>query len=155
MRRAGKNGRTGQTSPVTIYRSKRGSVILGACEEVLRNKKFREKYLGRVKLIFTSPPFPLNQKKRYGNYQGEEYVKWLAGFGPLFAEYLTPKGSIVMELGNAWEKGSPTQSTLPYEALLAFLRAGKFKLCQELTYYNPAKLPTPAQWVTIERIRVK
>ena len=157
MRRAAskRNGQVGQSSPVTIYRSKRGSVILGACEDVLADKRFREKYLGKVKLVFTSPPFPLNQKKRYGNYQGEEYVSWLASFGPLFAEYLASKGSVVMELGNAWEQGSPTQSTLPYEALLAFLYAGKFKLCQELTYYNPAKLPTPAQWVTIERIRVK
>jgi site-specific DNA-methyltransferase (cytosine-N4-specific) len=60
-----------------------------------------------------------------------------------------------MEIGNAWEKGSPTQSILPYQALLGFLKEGKLKLCQEITYYNPARLPTPAQWVTIERIRLK
>ncbi len=28
-------------------------------------------------------------------------------------------------------------------------------LCQQFICFNPAKLPTPAQWVTIERIRVK
>ena len=60
-----------------------------------------------------------------------------------------------MEIGNAWEPGSPTQSVLPYQALLGFLKAGDLKLCQEITYYNPARLPTPAQWVTIERIRLK
>jgi site-specific DNA-methyltransferase (cytosine-N4-specific) len=141
--------------PKRIFRIKGGSVILGHCEDVLLDPKFRKKYLGKIQLIFTSPPFPLNLKKKYGNFQGKTYLKWLRTFGPLFAEYLKPNGSVVMEIGNAWEKGSPTQSILPYQALLGFLQAGKFKLCQEITYYNPAKLPTPAQWVTIERIRLK
>lgn len=148
-------GKPRRKRPVTIYRAARGSVIIGKCETVLQTKTFRKKYLGKIKLIFTSPPFPLNKKKKYGNLQGEEYVKWLSAFGPLFAEYLTPDGSVVMELGNAWEPGSPTQSTLPYKALLGFLEAGKFKLCQEIIYHNPATLPAPAQWVTIERIRLK
>jgi len=30
-----------------------------------------------------------------------------------------------------------------------------FKLAQEFYWYNPAKLPAPAEWVTIRRIRVK
>jgi DNA modification methylase len=138
-----------------LYKTARGSVYLGRCEDILTEPTFRKRYKGKVQLIFTSPPFPLNQKKRYGNYQGEEYLKWLKNFGPLFAEYLKPDGSIVIEIGNAWEKGFPTQSILPYQALLGFLDAGNLRLCQEVTYYNPAKLPTPAQWVTIERIRLK
>ncbi len=60
-----------------------------------------------------------------------------------------------MELGNAWEPGQPIMSTLALEALLAFKKAGGFSLCQQFVCYNPAKLPTPAQWVTVERIRVK
>jgi len=141
--------------PKRIFKVKQGQVILGHCEDVLRDPQFRKKYLGKIQLIFTSPPFPLNLKKKYGNFQGKAYLKWLREFGPLFAEYLKPNGSVVMEIGNAWEKGSPTQSILPYQALLGFLQSGGFKLCQEITYYNPAKLPTPAQWVTIERIRLK
>jgi site-specific DNA-methyltransferase (cytosine-N4-specific) len=46
-------------------------------------------------------------------------------------------------------------STLPIRALLAFLQAAKLNLCQEFICFNPARLPSPAQWVTIERIRVK
>jgi site-specific DNA-methyltransferase (cytosine-N4-specific) len=46
-------------------------------------------------------------------------------------------------------------STLVLEALLAFLKAGNFHLCQQFVCYNPARLPSPAQWVTVERIRVK
>lgn len=31
----------------------------------------------------------------------------------------------------------------------------KFNLAQEFFWYNPAKLPSPAEWVTVRRIRVK
>lgn len=46
-------------------------------------------------------------------------------------------------------------STLAMESLLAFLRSGQFNLCQQFVWQNPARLPSPAQWVTVERIRVK
>ena len=98
---------------------------------------------------------PLNRKKKYGNRTGEEYLNWLKNLAPLFRDYLTSDGSIVLELGNAWEAGKPIMSTLPLKALMAFLEAADFNLCQEFICYNPARLPTPAQWVTVERIRVK
>jgi site-specific DNA-methyltransferase (cytosine-N4-specific) len=110
---------------------------------------------GKVQLMFTSPPFPLNYKKKYGNKTGEEYLEWLRGLAPRLTELLTPDGSIVMELGNAWEPGVPVMSTLALEAFLAFKEAGKLNLCQQFVCHNPARLPSPAQWVTVERIRVK
>jgi len=140
--------------PRKVFSNTRGKLYLGRCEDVLSLKTVK-RLKGKVQLIFTSPPFPLNKKKRYGNHQGEAYLKWLSEFGPVFNEMLTDDGSVVMEIGNAWEPGSPVQSTLPYEALLGFLNGGGFKLCQEITYYNPARLPSPAQWVTIERCRLK
>ncbi len=106
-------------------------------------------------MIFTSPPFPLNRKKNYGNLNGKEYITWLAGFAPIFSEFLSADGSIVLELGNAWNAGEPTYSTLSIEALLRFKEVGKFHLCQEFIYFNPARLPSPVQWVNKERIRVK
>ena len=70
-------------------------------------------------------------------------------------EFLTTNGSIVLEIGNAWEKGNPTMSTLPIKTLLSFLEEGKLNLCEQFICYNPARLPGPTQWVNIERIRVK
>jgi site-specific DNA-methyltransferase (cytosine-N4-specific) len=46
-------------------------------------------------------------------------------------------------------------STLALEALLEFKRAGKLRLIQQFIVHNPARLPSPAQWVNVERIRVK
>lgn len=110
---------------------------------------------GSVDLVFTSPPFPLRRKKSYGNLQGREYLAWLrevaVGLGDLLAE----RGSLVIELGNAWNKGEPTMSTLPVEALLAIKDAGGFHLCQEFICHNPARLPSPAEYVNRQRIRVK
>ena len=128
-------------------------MYFGLAESVLQS--IRKRYEGRVQLIFTSPPFPLNRKKKYGNAQGEDYIKWLAGFASVFAKFLKPDGSIVLELGNAWEPGHPVMSTLAIEALLAFKKSGQFSLCQQFVCHNPAKLPTPAQWVAVERIRLK
>lgn len=109
----------------------------------------------KVQLILTSPPFPLNKKKRYGNLSGEEYLTWFSSLAPLFFSLLIENGSIVIELGNAWEKGRPVQSLLTLKSLMAFLENPdvKLKLCQEFVCYNPARLPSPAQWVTIQRIR--
>lgn len=136
------------------YRTKLGFVVKGKAEEVLKSS-LHEDYKSKVDLIFTSPPFPLNRKKRYGNFQGQDYIDWLANFAPLFGEFLKPKGSIVIEVGNSWEAGRPVMSTLALRSLLEFLDKGQFVLCQQFIYYNPARLPSPAQWVNIERIRVK
>ena len=137
-----------------IYRTSLGKMYWGDCTTILKHNPLT-RWKGRSQLILTSPPFPLNRKKKYGNLNGDEYLKWLEDLAPLFCEFLKPDGSIVLELGNAWETGEPTMSTLPLKALLAFLEAADLHLCQEFICYNPARLPSPVQWVAIERIRVK
>ena len=129
---------------------------MGRCEDLLTGS-LGASLKGRVQLIFTSPPFPLNRKKKYGNYTGEKYEAWLAGLSTLFSDLLRPRGSIVIEMGNAWIPGRPVQSPLALRALLRFLETPEagLRLCQEFVCFNKARLPTPAQWVTVERIRVK
>jgi site-specific DNA-methyltransferase (cytosine-N4-specific) len=123
--------------------------------KILLSGTVGDKLRGKVQLIFTSPPFSLNHKKRYGNLKGDAYIEWLVEFAPIFRQLLKPDGSIVIELGNAWEPGKPVMSPLALRALLAFLDKGAFNLCQQFICYNPARLPTPAQWVNVDRIRVK
>ncbi len=140
--------------PKVAFRTPMGVCFQGHAEEVLTSS-LTTKFQKQVDLIFTSPPFPLNRKKKYDNLQGEAYVEWLKSFAQLFKEFLKPTGSIVMEVGNSWEPGKPVMSTLALESLLAFVRSGKLNLCQQFVWHNPAKLPSPAQWVTVERIRIK
>ena len=138
----------------TYYSTDSGFCMHGKAENLLNIESIKP-YIGNVDLIFTSPPFPLNRKKKYGNLEGQDYVDWIANFASIFKKVLKPTGSIVIEIGNSWEKGRPTMSTLGLRALLAFLDAGDFHLCQQFIWHNPARLPSPVQWVNIERIRVK
>src|SRR3989338_844203 len=140
--------------PKIAYITKLGKMYQGLAEEVLLSQQLK-KYQGKVQLIFTSPPFPLNRKKKYGNIKGDPYINWIANFAPLFRKFLKKNGSIVIEMGNAWEPGEPVMSTLALRSMLEFLDRGNLNLCQQFILYNPARLPTPAQWVTIERVRVK
>ena len=143
-----------QLTPRVAYRTLLGTMIRGTIEATLSTGLLAAQ-AQQVQLIFTSPPFPLNRRKSYGNRVGDDYLQWLSSLASSLADLLAPDGSIVMEIGNAWEPGQPTMSTLPLEALLAFLKKANLTLCQQFVAHNPARLPGPAQWVTIERTRVK
>jgi DNA modification methylase len=108
----------------------------------------------RAKLIMTSPPFALVRKKEYGNQDAESYVRWFEPFINLFKQVLEPNGSLVIDIGGAWIKGLPVKSIYQYKLLVTLCESG-FYLAQEFYHYNPAKLPTPAEWVTVRRLRVK
>ncbi|MFF8783674.1 DNA-methyltransferase [Streptomyces sp. NPDC015125] len=108
-----------------------------------------------VDLIVTSPPFALQRKKAYGNEGQEAYVDWLVQFGEAAKRVLKPTGSLVVDIGNAYRKGSPTRSLYPYRVLLKFVDDVEYHLAEEFFWYNPAKLPSPLEWVNKRRIRVK
>ena len=138
-----------------IFSNKSGVSYYGDSLKLITSKKFQKVYKGKIDLIFTSPPFNLVSKKKYGNENGQEYIKWLSEFSKPLTDLLTEKGSIVIEMGNSYEKGEPVFSTIPFEALISFKNKSNLYLCQEFICHNPARLPSPAQWVTVNRIRVK
>ena len=144
----------GRRASSPIYRTSLGATYCGDSARILRSRPFLAQR-GNVQLAFTSPPFPLNTKKTYGNLQGQAYIRWFASFAPLLRKLLTKDGSIVIEIGNAWLPGEPVMSTHVLEAFLRFLHKGDLHLCQEFIWYNPARLPSPIEWVNKERIRVK
>lgn len=110
-----------------------------------------------VDLIMTSPPFALRRKKEYGNVDAEKYVEWFLPFAEKFFDVLKPKGSLVIDIGGSWISGKPIRSLYHYELLLSLCRIPnrKFYLAQDFFWYNPARLPTPAEWVNVRRERVK
>jgi len=93
-----------------LYSTTRGKYYIGDATKLLSNDLHTE-LKGSCQLILTSPPFPLNNKKKYGNFTGEQYKKWFVSLAEVFSELLTEDGSIVIELGNAWEPGKPVQVT--------------------------------------------
>ncbi len=108
-----------------------------------------------VNLILTSPPFALTRKKEYGNESAEKYIEWFLPFAHEFKRVLAPDGSFVLDLGGAYLPGFPVRSIYQYELLVTLCKEVGFSLAQEFYHYNPSRLPTPAEWVTVRRIRVK
>jgi len=136
------------------YRTRYGSCFNTSIEDFLKSPA-ATRHRGKVNLIFTSPPFPLASPKAYGNREGQDYLDWLVGIVRSLIPMLTDDGSIVLEIGNAWDRGSPTMSTLPIRTLLAIEEQTNLHLCQQFVWENSARLPGPATWVNKRRIRVK
>lgn len=134
-----------------LYRTSFGKAYWANCLDVMR-KMPKES----VDLVMTSPPFALRRKKSYGNVSADEYCDWFWPFAEAISRVLKPDGSFVLDIGGSWNKGEPTRTLYHFELLLRLCGSeGPFCLAQEFYWYNPAKMPAPAQWVTIERIRVK
>ena len=134
-----------------FYKTKLGSIYLGDSLRILA---------GHVKpssvdLIMTSPPFGLVRKKSYGNVDADKYVEWFRPFGEAFRRALKDSGSLVIDIGGAWIPGQPTRSLYHFELLIMLCKELGFHLAQEFFWWNPSRLPTPAEWVTVRRIRVK
>lgn len=106
-----------------------------------------------VDLVMTSPPFALTRQKEYGNEPIERYLEWFMPFCREIHRVLKPRGSFVLDIGGSWVPGTAVRSVYHFE--LAVKLAREFKLAQEFYWYNPARLPSPAEWVTVRRIRVK
>lgn len=108
-----------------------------------------------VDLIMTSPPFGLVRKKDYGNEDASWYCDWFRPFAAGFRRILKDTGSLVIDIGGAWMPGQPTRSLYHFKLLVMLVEEFGFHLCQEHYWWNPSKLPTPAEWVNIRRVRVK
>jgi DNA modification methylase len=133
---------------VPAYSTRRGRAYQGHALDVLRRLPAES-----VALVMTSPPFALQRKKAYGNVTAAEYVDWFWPFAEEIHRVLRPDGSLVVELGGGWNPGSPTRSLYQYDLVLRLCKL--FHLAQDFYWYNPSRLPTPAEWVTIRRTRVK
>jgi site-specific DNA-methyltransferase (cytosine-N4-specific) len=108
-----------------------------------------------VNLILTSPPFALTRKKEYGNKSADEYIDWFLNFAEQFKRLLKDDASLVIDLGGAYLPGHPVRAIYQFELLVRLCKELNFFLAQEFYHYNPSRLPTPAEWVTVRRIRVK
>jgi site-specific DNA-methyltransferase (cytosine-N4-specific) len=140
-----------KNSTLTLfYETDFGQAFLGDSLELM--KKLPDNSLN---LILTSPPFALTRQKEYGNKLEQEYIDWFLQFSIEFYRLLTPDGSLVIDLGGAYLPGHPVRSIYQYELLVRLCREQNYFLAQEFFHYNPARLPTPAEWVTVRRIRVK
>jgi DNA modification methylase len=110
---------------------------------------------GSANLVVTSPPYALEFKKAYGNAAKDAYVNWLRPFAEEIHRVLASDGSFVLNIGGSYQRGTPTRSLYHFRVLLMLCDDLGFHLAQECFWFNPAKLPAPAEWVNVRRVRIK
>jgi len=132
------------------YITPNGAAYLGDSLDLLRALPAES-----INLVLTSPPYALHFKKSYGNVSKADYVEWFKPFASEVFRVLRDDGSFVLNIGGSWNEGAPTRSLYQYKLLIALVEEIGFHLAQECYWYNPAKMPVPAEWVTVRRVRVK
>jgi len=132
------------------FDTKFGSALLGDSLQVLGALPE-----GSINLVVTSPPYALHFKKEYGNVSKRDYVAWFLPFARQIFRILRDDGSFVLNIGGSYNEGIPTRSVYHFKLLVALVEELHFHLAQECFWFNPAKMPVPAEWVTVRRVRVK
>lgn len=133
-----------------FYYTKKGKAYVGDSLELMA-----ELPNGSVDLVMTSPPFALRRQKTYGNVEETEYVNWIKPFGKEVFRVLKESGSFVLDLGGAYRSGMPSRSLYNFRVLLTFCDEIGFHLAEDFYWFNPAKLPSPIEWVNKRKIRAK
>ncbi len=137
-----------QTPP--LYVTRHGRAVVGDALALLKEMEDES-----VDLVVTSPPFALRRQKSYGNVEETEYVAWITPFGKEVFRVLKKTGSFVLDLGGAYRAGVPARSLYNFRVLLAFCDTVGFQLAEDFYWFNPAKLPSPIEWVNKRKIRAK
>lgn len=133
-----------------LYSTTNGQAYVGDSLELLLELPDKS-----IDLVMTSPPFALLRQKTYGNVEESEYVRWIKPFGEEVFRVLKETGSFVLDLGGAYRAGIPSRSLYNFRVLLAFCDEIGFHLAEDFYWFNPAKLPSPIEWVNKRKIRAK
>ena len=137
-----------QSTP--LYHTAKGEAYVGNSLELLAELPDNS-----IDLVMTSPPFALRRQKSYGNVEETEYVQWIKPFGQEVFRVLKESGSFVLDLGGAYRSGIPSRSLYNFRVLLAFCDEIGFQLAEDFYWLNPAKLPSPIEWVNKRKLRAK
>jgi len=132
------------------YRTAFGKAVVARAEDYLPTLPDAS-----IDLVITSPPFALLREKAYGNPGQADYVDWLVSFGPLVRRVLKDTGSFVLDLGGAYQRGVPVRSLHSFRVLLRLCDECGYFLAEEFFWHNPAKLPSPIEWVNKRKVRAK
>jgi DNA modification methylase len=152
--RAIETGRTNHPAQLLstrpIYRTQHGAAYGADALAILKSLPDRS-----VNTIITSPPYALHFKKEYGNVDKQSYVQWMLPFAREMKRVLKKDGSFVLNIGGSYDAGMPTRSLYHFKLLIALVDEVGFYLAQECFWHNPAKLPSPTEWVNVRRFRIK
>lgn len=135
---------------ITLFETKSGVLLWANAEDAAGVVEHES-----VNLLFTSPPYPLLKPKTYGNADVSEWLDWMTGLARAWTPLLARDGSMMINLGPVYEPGRPTQSGYLERFIVRMLDDVGLQLAGRFYWENPAKMPAPAEWTTVRRVRVK
>ena len=133
---------------ITVFTTDLGCALLAEAETAI---KFVDD--NSINLILTSPPYPLITQKAYGNKSSDSYIDWLTDLAAAWKQKLTPNGSLVLNLADVYTPGSPSISLYQERLLIKLCDDLGYSLAQKFYWENSSKMPAPAEWVCVRRIR--
>ncbi len=136
--------------PTPHYKTRHGQAFWGDAIDLLKGLPDES-----IDLVLTSPPFALQRQKEFGNVEQGKYVDWLVSFSPEIKRVLKNSGSFVLDLGGAYQSRRPVRSLYNYRVLIRLCDEHGWNLAEEFFWFNPAKLPSPIEWVNKRKIRAK
>lgn len=148
MLEAGKIPLMGQ--PTAAYRTGLGAAFCADSQDWLPTLEDAS-----VALAITSPPFALLRPKAYGNEVEDIYLDWLLGFARALRPKLAEDGSFVIDMGGAYQRGTPTRTLVQWKFLIRVVEELGYSLAQDCYWHNPSKLPSPFEWVNKRKLRLK
>lgn len=135
---------------VTVYETPYGMALWAEAESAVSYVEDAS-----IRLLLTSPPYPLLNRKRYaGQHDTKAHVDWLFRVFSLWKQKLASNGSMVVNLGDVWQQGTPTMDPYADRLLIRLIDDLGMHLAQRLYWVNPSKMPGPAEWVSVRRVRV-
>lgn len=135
---------------LTLHIARDGRVLWGAIEDAVGMIED-----GSVSLLMTSPPYPQLREKQYGNLDSRRHVDWLTDVIRQMIPKIAKNGSIALNLGDVYQRGTPTLDPYCERLLLRLIDDLGLHLAGRFEWQNPSKMPAPAEWCTVRRVRVK
>lgn len=108
-----------------------------------------------VDLFITSPPFALVREKAYGNVAAGAWIEWFMPFAEAMKDAMRESASLVIDIGGTWTPGAPARALYHLALPIALVEQAGLVLAQEWYWWNTAKLPSPAEWTTVRKLRAK
>lgn len=134
---------------VHVFATELGVMLWGEAEAVLPVVEDDS-----VDLFLSSLPYPDQRKAYEGQRPEADHLEWALALAERMRPKLSEDGSLVLNLAAPFERGRPAESTWLHRLVLRMVDEIGLTFCQTLYWHNPAKLPSPAEWVCIRRERL-
>lgn len=140
-----------ESSVMLAYATDLGIAIWGSCADV-----FGRSLGGQtITLCLTSPPYPLQNSRAYGNPKPYEYVDFICKAIEPIVVHLKDGGSIALNVSNdIFMSKSPARSTYLERLVIALEDRLGLSLMDRLIWENPNKLPGPIAWASKTRYQL-